>query len=116
MHYPGLATHPQADIVARQMDLGGGCLSVELRGGLDAGRAFVEALQLAHLAPSLGGPETLVTHPATMTHASMTPEDRAAAGIGDGLVRLSTGLEHPDDLVADVEHALGAVAASTTVV
>ncbi len=116
VHYPGLASHPQAEIVARQMDLGGGCLSLDLCGGLDAGRAFVEALELAHLAPSLGGPETLVTHPATMTHASMTPEDRAAAGIGDGLVRISAGLEHPDDLAADVEQALDAVAASATVV
>ncbi|MEM8902950.1 MAG: PLP-dependent aspartate aminotransferase family protein [Actinomycetota bacterium] len=115
VHHPGSPSHPQADIVARQMDLGGGCLSFDLRGGLTAGRAFVEALELAHLAPSLGGPDTLVTHPATMTHASMTPEDRAAAGIGDGLVRLSAGLEHPDDLVADVERALGLVAGGATV-
>ncbi|MEO1063000.1 MAG: PLP-dependent aspartate aminotransferase family protein [Actinomycetota bacterium] len=115
VHYPGLAGHPQADVVARQMDLGGGCLSFDLRGGLDAGRVFVEALELAHLAPSLGGPDTLVTHPATMTHASMTPEDRAAGGIGDGLVRLSAGLEHPDDLVADVEQALAVVSDHATV-
>lgn len=116
VHHPGLPSHPQAAIIARQMELGGGCLSVDLRGGLEAGRIFVESLELAHLAPSLGGPETLVTHPATMTHASMTPEDRAAGGIGDGLVRLSAGLEHPDDLVADVVQALDAVGASATVV
>jgi cystathionine beta-lyase/cystathionine gamma-synthase len=115
VHYPGLVSHPQAEIIRRQMDLGGGCLSLDLRGGLEAGRTFVEALELACLAPSLGGPETLVTHPATMTHASMSPEDRAAAGVGDGLVRLSAGLEHPDDLVADVGHALDAIASSATV-
>lgn len=106
VRYPGLPSHPQADVVGRQMSMGGGCLAVDLRGGLEAGRAFAEGLELAHLAPSLGGPETLVTHPATMTHASMHPEDRAEAGIGDGLVRLSIGLEHPDDLVDDVERAL----------
>lgn len=109
VRYPGLASHPQADVVARQMTLGGGCLAVELKGGTEAGRAFAESLELAYLAPSLGGPETLVTHPATMTHASMRPEDRAAAGIGDGLVRLSVGLEHPDDLLADVTNALGRI-------
>lgn len=113
VHHPGLASHPQADVIARQMDLGGGCLAVELRGGLRAGTAFAEALELAHLAPSLGGPETLVTHPATMTHAGMSPEDRQAAGIGDGLVRLSVGLEHPDDLVADVAQALDRVGSMT---
>ena len=113
VHYPGLAAHPQADVVARQMSGGGGSLSFEVAGGLGAARAFVEGLELAYLAPSLGGPETLATHPATMTHATMAPEDRAAAGIGDGLVRLSVGLEHPDDILADVTQALDAVAGSS---
>ncbi len=112
VHYPGLADHPQAEVVARQMSGGGGSLSFEVAGGLAAARSFVDGLELAFLAPSLGGPETLATHPATMTHASMAPEDRMAAGVTDGLVRMSVGLEHPDDILADVERALGRVSGS----
>lgn len=107
VNYPGLDSHPQRDLAKRQMRLGGGNLSFDVAGGLEGGRAFVEACRLARMAPSLGGPETLVTHPATTTAANLPDEDRAAMGIGDGLIRVSVGLEHPDDLVADLEQALG---------
>ena len=81
-------------------------LSVELEGGEEAVRAFVDGLRYFTLAESLGGVESLVAHPATMTHAAMSAEARAAAGISDGLLRLSVGIEHADDLVADIDAAL----------
>ena len=108
VNYPGLDSHPQRELAKRQMALGGGILSFELAAGFEAGRRFVEACELAHLAPSLGGPETLVTHPASTTAAGLGPDDRELMGISDGLVRMSVGLEHPDDIVADVARALGA--------
>ncbi len=110
VRYPGLDSHPQRSLAQRQMAHGGSMLSFDLVGGWEAGRCFVEAVSLAHLATSLGGPETLVTHPASTTAANLTPEERAAMGIGDGLVRLSVGLEHPDDVLADIGAALGRVA------
>jgi cystathionine beta-lyase/cystathionine gamma-synthase len=88
VNYPGLDSHPQRDLAKRQMALGGGVLSFDLAGGLEAGVRFAEAVQLAQLAPSLGGPETLVTHVASMTAANLTPEERAEIGVGDGLVRI----------------------------
>jgi cystathionine beta-lyase/cystathionine gamma-synthase len=106
VNYPGLPTHPQHDLAKRQMTEFGGVLSFELTGGLDAGRRFVEGVRLAMMASSLGGPETLVSSPANSTHVGLTPEEKAAAGISDGLVRVSVGLEHPDDLVADFARAL----------
>jgi cystathionine gamma-synthase len=93
-------------IAAKQQDGFGAMLSVELDGGTDAVRAFLDGLQCFTLAESLGGVESLIAHPATMTHAAMSPEARAAAGIGDGLLRLSVGIEHADDLVADIAAAL----------
>ena len=81
-------------------------LSVEIEGGVDAVRAFLDGLECFTLAESLGGVESLIAHPATMTHAAMSAEARAAAGIGDGLLRLSVGIEHADDLVADIAAAL----------
>ena len=84
--------------------------AVELAGGLEAGRTFVEGVHLAQLASTLGGPETLVTHPASSTHVGLTAEEKAARGITDGLVRVSVGLEHPDDLLADFAQALTRVA------
>ena len=105
--YPGLDSHPQRDVAKRQMRSGGSVLTFELAGGLDAGRRFVEACRIAQPAPSLGGPETLVTHPPTMTAATLTAEERASMGITDGMIRVSVGLEHPDDVVADFGHALG---------
>ena len=106
VHYPGLESHPGHAIAARQQEGFGAMLSVELDGGVDAVRAFLDGLQCFTLAESLGGVESLVAHPATMTHAAMSPEAREAAGIGDGLLRLSVGIEHVDDLVADIAAAL----------
>ena len=111
LHYPGLASHPGHAVAARQQTGFGAMLSLELEGGEEAVRAFVEGLELFTLAESLGGVESLVAHPATMTHAAMTAEARAAAGISDGLVRLSVGIEHADDLVADLAAALDRAAA-----
>ncbi len=107
--YPGLDSHPQRDLAKRQMSLAGGLITIYLRGGLEAGRQFVESTRVAQLATSLGGPETLVTHPASTTHVSLTPDELAANGIGPGTVRVSVGLEHADDVIADFEQALAAI-------
>jgi cystathionine beta-lyase/cystathionine gamma-synthase len=106
VRWPGLESHPQYELAQRQMRLPGGLLTFDLVGGLDAGIAFVEGLEIAQLATSLGGPETLVTHPASTTHVNLTPDELAANGIGPGTVRVSVGLEHADDLVADFAQAL----------
>lgn len=108
--YPGLDSHPQRELAKRQLALTGGLLTFDVKGGVAAGARFVESVQLAQLAPSLGGPETLVTHPASTTHVNLTPEELHANGIGEGTVRVSVGLEHPDDVVADFLQALDAVA------
>jgi cystathionine beta-lyase/cystathionine gamma-synthase len=107
--YPGLESHPQRDLAKRQMRAGGTLLAIELAGGFEAARRFCESTRLARIALSLGGPETLVTHPATIV-AHLTPAERAALGISDGLVRISVGLEHPDDLISDLDQALAAAA------
>ena len=104
--YPGLASHPQYDLAKRQMELSGGLVTFDVRGGLDAGVRFVESLKIAQLATSLGGPETLVTHPASTTHVGLTPEELADGGITPGTIRVSCGLEHPDDIVDDFAQAL----------
>lgn len=104
--YPGLATHPQHALAKRQMDGFGGMLSVYVKGGLAEASRFCERLELFTLAESLGGVESLVNHPAVMTHASVPAERRAALGITDNLVRLSAGVEDIDDLIADVNQAL----------
>ena len=114
MHHPGLESHPGHALAARQQKGFGSMLSVELEGGIEAVRAFVEPLGVFTLAESLGGVESLIAHPALMTHLAMTPEARRTAGIGDGLIRLSVGLEHLDDLWADLERGLAAVAARQT--
>ncbi len=106
VHYPGLESHPGHALAARQQHGFGAMLSVELDGGEAAVRAFVDGLRYFTLAESLGGVESLVAHPATMTHAAMSAEARVAAGIGDGLLRLSVGIEHVDDLLADLSDAL----------
>lgn len=108
--WPGLASHPGHEIAAAQQDGFGSMLSIELHGGATAVAAFVEGLQCFTLAESLGGTESLVAHPATMTHASMTPEARAVAGIDDGLLRLSVGIEPAEDLIADLADALSRAA------
>ncbi|HVM41616.1 MAG TPA: PLP-dependent transferase, partial [Acidimicrobiia bacterium] len=107
--HPGLDSHPQREIAKRQMTMGGSSLSFDLAGGEAAGRRFVESVRLARIAPSLGGPETLVTHPASSTAANLPPEEREEVGIGDGMIRVSVGLEHTDDVVADFLQALAAL-------
>ncbi|MGY4516814.1 cystathionine gamma-synthase [Lysobacter sp. HA18] len=109
VHYPGLASHPGHALAVRQQTGFGAMLSVELEGGEAGVRAFLDGLQCFTLAESLGGVESLVAHPATMTHAAMSPEARRAAGIGDGLVRLSVGIEHVDDLLDDIKAGLARV-------
>ncbi|RMH88620.1 cystathionine gamma-synthase [Lysobacter pythonis] len=105
LHWPGLATHPGHEIAAAQQSGFGAMLSFELAGEA-AVRAFVAGLEYFTLAESLGGVESLIAHPATMTHAAMSPEARHAAGISDGLLRLSVGIEHAGDLLADLAAAL----------
>lgn len=106
VHYPGLESHPGHAIAKAQQDGFGAMLSFELAGGLEAAKAFTQSLQWFTLAESLGGVESLVAHPATMTHASMDAAAREAAGIGDGLLRLSVGIEHGEDLCRDLRSAL----------
>ena len=104
--YPGLASHPHHVLAKRQMDGFGGMLSIRLKAGFEAAKRFCERTELFTLAESLGGVESLVNHPAVMTHASVPPERRSALGIGDELVRLSVGVEDAADLRTDLEHAL----------
>jgi methionine-gamma-lyase len=107
--YPGLESFPQYELAKRQMSGSGGLVAFELDGGMDIGLAFMNKLQLVTRAVSLGDTETLVQHPASMTHAVYSAEERAKHGIGDGLLRLSVGLENPDDLLEDIEQALNAL-------
>jgi methionine-gamma-lyase len=110
VHYPGLPSHPHHDVAARQFPRGcGGMLAFEVAGGVDAGRRFCDALELAWVATSLGGTHTLVGHAASTTHRQMDPDARRAAGIADGLVRVSVGIEDVEDIVADIEQALESV-------
>jgi cystathionine gamma-lyase len=104
--YPGLASHPQHDLAKRQMRGFGGIITARITGGLDGATRFLERCQLFTLAESLGGVESLIEHPAIMTHASVPPEVRAELGIDDGLVRLSVGIEDADDLIEDLRSAL----------
>ena len=110
VHYPGLPTHPGHALAARQMKGFGGMISFELAGTLDQAAAFLRALRIFACAESLGGVESLAEHPAIMTHASLPPEARKAVGIGDGLIRLSVGLEDARDLIADLEVGMAAAA------
>lgn len=106
VHYPGIPSHPQHALARRQMRHFGGMVSVVLQGGEQRARQFLERCELFTLAESLGGVESLIEHPATMTHASIPAEQRRRIGIDDGLVRLSVGVEDVDDLIADLEWAL----------
>ena len=104
--YPGLQSHPQHDLAKKQMKRYGGMLTLILKGGLDSARSFLERTEIFSLAESLGGVESLIEHPAIMTHASIPPDVRAEIGITDGLVRLSIGIESLEDLIQDLEVAL----------
>ncbi len=106
LRYPGLKSHPQYELAARQMDNFSGIITFDLKGGLEPSRRFLERCQVFQLAESLGGVESLVDHPAIMTHASVPADERARLGITDGLVRLSVGIEDVDDLIADLDQAL----------
>jgi cystathionine beta-lyase/cystathionine gamma-synthase len=108
VHHPGLPDHPQHELAQRQLTCLPTVFAIELTGGLDASRTMLDALRLARSATSLGGPETLVCHPATSTHVALTPEDQAAIGITPGLVRISVGLEDADDLAADLTRSIPA--------
>jgi cystathionine beta-lyase/cystathionine gamma-synthase len=105
--YPGLPSHPDHDVAGRILRGFSGMVSFELEGGMDSGRNFQEALELALVGPSLGGVQTLVVHAASVTHTQLTPEERLARGMADGLVRVSVGIEDPEDLLEDFERALG---------
>ncbi|MCP1727789.1 cystathionine gamma-synthase [Natronospira proteinivora] len=113
VHYPGLASHPGHLIARRQQNGFGAMLSFELNGGEAQVREFLSRLRCITLAESLGGVESLIAHPATMTHAAMHPDARQRAGIGDGLLRLSVGIESPGDLIADLDQALSGLAQPT---
>ena len=104
--YPGLKSFSQYELAKKQMSLPGAMIAFEVKGGLEAGRKLMNTLELCSLAVSLGDTETLIQHPASMTHSPYTPEERALGGISEGLVRLSIGLEHPDDIIADLKQAL----------
>jgi cystathionine gamma-lyase len=105
--YPGLPSHPQHDLARRQMQSGGGMVSAIVKGGLDHAKSMLQRCRIFTLAESLGGVESLIEHPGLMTHASIPAERRAQLGIDDGLVRLSVGIEDVQDLIADLEQALG---------
>lgn len=107
--YPGLKSHPQYEVAKKQMKGFGGMIAFELTGGIQAGKTVMNSVKLAQLAVSLGGVETLIQHPASMTHSSMDKALRLQGGITDGLVRLSVGIENADELIADLDNALGKV-------
>ena len=104
--YPGLKSHPQYELAKKQMDGPGAMMSFEVKGGLEAGKKVMDNVQLALLAVSLGGIETLIQHPASMTHSKISREGKLEAGITDGLVRLSVGIEDAEDIIADLDQAL----------
>lgn len=107
LRYPLLPSHPQYDIARRQMKNGGGIVCFELKGGLEAGRQFLDKLQMLSLTANLGDTRSIASHPASTTHAKLTEEERQATGITPGLIRISVGLEHRDDILNDILQALG---------
>ena len=106
--YPFLKSHPMYDVAKKQMKAGGCVVAFEVKGGLEAGRTFFDSIKLLSLSANLGDSRTIVTHPASTTHSKLSIEERAAVGISDGMVRISVGLEHIDDIIADIEQALEA--------
>ena len=104
--YPFLKSHPQFEIAKKQMKLGGNIIAIEVKGGLDAGKKFLNAIKMCSLSANLGDTRTIVTHPASTTHSKLSSEERLAAGITPGLVRISVGLEHISDVIQDVNQAL----------
>ena len=106
--YPGLKSHPQYELAQRQMKGPGAMITFCLKGGLEAGKRMMNNVHLAMLAVSLGGIETLIQHPASMTHSKLSKEARESAGITDGLIRLAVGIENVEDIIADLSNALDA--------
>ena len=106
--YPFLKSHPMYEVAKKQMKAGGCVVAFEVKGGLEAGRNFFDSIKLLSLSANLGDSRTIVTHPASTTHSKLSVEERAAVGISDGMVRISVGLEHIDDIIADIEQALNA--------
>ncbi len=108
VRYPGLPSHPQHPLAARQMRAGGGIVAIVVRGGLERARRFLDSVSLMSHSPNLGDTRTIVTHPSSTTHSKLTEAERLAVGIPPGLIRISVGLEHVDDIIADVSRALAA--------
>lgn len=107
VRYPFLASHPQVELARQQMSAGGGLVTFAVDGGLPAGRRFLDALRMCDIVANLGDARTTVTHPASTTHSGLSEDDRLAVGITPGLIRVSAGLEHIDDIIADIDQALG---------
>ena len=107
--YPFLPSHPQYEIAKKQMTGGGGIVCFEIKGGVEAGARFMDSLELLSLTPNLGDSRSIASHPASTTHSKLTDEERAKVGITPGLIRISVGLEHPDDIIADIEQALNKI-------
>ena len=105
--YPFLPTHPQYEVAKRQMKLGGAIVAFEIKGGIAAGRSFLDNIKMCSLSANLGDTRTIVTHPSSTTHGRLSEEDRLEVGITDGLVRISVGLENVEDIIADIQQALG---------
>ena len=106
VNYPFLPSHPQHGLAIKQMKAGGGILTLTVKGGLQRAQRFIDKLQMISITPNLGDSRSIVTHPASTTHSKLSPEERQKVGITDGLIRLSVGLEHYEDILKDVEHAL----------
>lgn len=107
--YPFLESHPQYAIAKKQMSNGGGIVTFELKGGIDAGRKFLNSLQMLSMTNNLGDSRTIASHPASTTHSKLSADEKSAVGITDGLVRISVGLEHVEDIIADIEQALNSI-------
>jgi O-succinylhomoserine sulfhydrylase len=104
--YPFLKSHPQHHLAIKQMKRGGGIITLTLKGGFERAQRFIDQLAMISLTPNLGDSRSIVTHPASTTHSKLSVEERAKVGISDGLVRLSVGLEHYEDIIRDVEQAI----------
>ncbi|MBQ4818487.1 aminotransferase class I/II-fold pyridoxal phosphate-dependent enzyme [Aquimarina sp. MMG016] len=104
--YPFLKSHPQYEVAKKQMKLGGNIVAFEVKGGVEAGQTFFDSIEMCSMSANLGDTRTIVTHPASTTHSKLAKEDKLAVGITDGMVRCSVGLEHVDDIIADIEQAL----------
>ena len=109
LNFPGLPSHPQHDLAMRQMRMAGSVFSFELDGGRSPAHAFLDALEMIDISNNIGDTKSLMTHPASTTHSSLTPEVRAQMGVGEGMLRISVGLEDPLDMIEDLERALKAV-------